>query len=73
MDGGSPADVYKYNRHLKHSERNSCYPMFVCCAVRLFPLALIRVWTFCLIANPQQVLPLTEVAFESHAFGNLKA
>jgi hypothetical protein len=25
-----------------------------------------------LVANPQQVFPLTKVTFEAHAFGNLK-
>jgi hypothetical protein len=41
--------------------------MFVWCEVRLFPLALIRVWTFCVIANPQQVFPCAKVPPESQA------
>jgi hypothetical protein len=46
--------------------------MFVCGEVRLFPLAPIRVWTICLIANLQEMFPLPEIPLKAHAFGNLE-
>jgi hypothetical protein len=46
--------------------------MFVCGEVRLSPLALIRAWTVCLIANPQQVFPPAKLTLEAQALSDLK-
>jgi hypothetical protein len=60
-----PPDVYKHNRIGRTA--SGIAPTRCSCAVKsgCSPLALTRAWTVCLIANPQQVFPLPEIAARS--------